>query len=119
MLNLTACRRSDKKLFDLVYFDNITNVKSSDFNITTNFDNDIHICYANEVRKLINNIKMNQLARKTKKCLKLSTHKNCSKSQDVKLNVNLPVISKINNEKMKGKNNQRFTIIKLIKQTNS
>jgi ATP-dependent exoDNAse (exonuclease V) alpha subunit len=116
MLKLTTCRRSDKKLFDLVQFDNIPNVKSSDFNITTNFDNDIHICFTNDVRKLINNIKMKQLARKTKKCLKLPAQKNCEKSQDVKLNVDMPVLSKINNEKMNIFNNQRFTIIKIDKE---
>ena len=116
MLKLTKCRRSNKKLFDLIQFENIPNIKKSDFNTTDNFDNDVHICFTNDKRKHINHIKMKQLARKTKKCLKLPAQKYCEKSQDVFLNVNMPVISKINNDNMKIYNNQRFIITKIDKE---
>ena len=112
MLNLTNCRRSDKKLFDLTQFDNIPNVKASDFNQIENFNNDINICFTNDVRKEVNHSKVKLLARKTKKCLKLEAQKNCEKSQDVYLNISMPVISKINNEKMNIFNNQRFIVKK-------
>ena len=116
MLKLTKCRRSNKKLFDLIQFENIPNVKKSDFNTTDNFDNDVHVCFTNDKRKHINHIKMKQLARKTKKYLKLPAQKYCEKSQDVFLNVNMPVISKINNDNMKIYNNQRFIISKIDKE---
>ena len=116
MLKLTKCRRSDQKLFDLIQFENIPNVKKTDFNTTNNFDNDIHICFTNNMRKHINHIKMKQLATKTKKCLRLSAQKHCEKSQDVFLNVSTPIISKINNESMNIYNNQRFIITKINKE---
>ena len=68
--------------------------------LTDNFDNDVHICFTNDKRKHINHIKMKQLAKKTKKCLKLPAQKHCEKSQDVFLNVSMAVISKINNQSM-------------------
>ncbi len=67
------------------------------------------------MRKHINHIRMKQLATKTKKCLKLPAQKHCSKSQDVVLNVSMPVISKINNEGMNIYSNQRFIIRKIKK----
>ena len=112
MLNLSKCRRSNKKLFDLIQFENIRKVKPTDFNTTNNFDNDVHICFTDDTRKDINHIKMKQLAKKTKKCLRLPAQKHCEKSQDVFLNVSMPVISKINNESIHIYNNQRFIITK-------
>jgi hypothetical protein len=66
VLKLSKCRRSDKKLFDMIQFENIRKVKKTDFKTTNYFDNDIHICFTNDMRKDINHIKMKQLAKKTK-----------------------------------------------------
>ena len=116
MLKSTKCRRSDKKLFDLIQFENIHKVKPTDFNTTNNYNNDVHIVFTYDMRKHINHIKMKQLAKKTKKCLKLPAQKYCEKSQNVFLNVSMPVISKINNQSMNICNNQRFTITKINKE---
>ena len=59
---------------------------------------------------------MKQLAKKTKKCLKLPAQKYCEKSQDVFLIVSMHVISNINNESMNIYNNQRFIITKINKE---
>jgi len=45
---LTKCRRADDKLYNLIKFDNIPNVKQSDFTETDEYKNDVHICYINK-----------------------------------------------------------------------
>ncbi len=50
----------------MIQFENIRKVKKTDFKTTNYFDNDIHICFTNDMRKDINHIKMKQLAKKTK-----------------------------------------------------
>ena len=64
-IQLIKCRRSDKKLFDLINFDNIPKVKTSDFNLTNNFDDNIHICFTNEIRKQISRKTWNRIWKRT------------------------------------------------------
>ena len=74
-IQLTKCRRADDKLFNMLQFNNIHNLKSSDFKETKSFDNNLHICYTNEIRKAINNIKMKELyKKKSRHGLKISKH---------------------------------------------
>ncbi len=68
------------------------------------------------MRRTINHIKIKQLAKKTKKFLKVPAQKHCEKSQDVFLNVPMAVISKINNENMNIYKNQRFVFVRTNKE---
>jgi hypothetical protein len=45
-LELTKCRRADYTLYNLIKFDNIPNVKRSDFNETNEYKNDINLCFS-------------------------------------------------------------------------
>ena len=47
-LQLTKCRRADDTLYNLIKFDNIPNVKPSDFTETNEYKNDVHICCTNK-----------------------------------------------------------------------
>jgi len=58
-IQLTKCRRADDTLYNLIKFDNIPNLKPSDFNETDKYNNDINICFTNNKRKEINQIKCN------------------------------------------------------------
>ena len=53
-LELTKCRRADDTLYNLIKFDNIPNVKPSDFTETDEYKNDINICFTNKKRIEIN-----------------------------------------------------------------
>ena len=46
-LQITKCRRADDTLYNLIKFDNIPNVKPSDFIETDEYKNDINICFTN------------------------------------------------------------------------
>jgi len=60
-VQLTICRRANAKLYNLIKFDNIPNVKPSDFTETNEYKNNIHICFTNNKRMEINHIKMKEL----------------------------------------------------------
>jgi ATP-dependent exoDNAse (exonuclease V) alpha subunit len=112
-IQLTKCRRADDTLYNLIKFDNIPNVKPSDFTETNEYKNDINICYTNKKRIEINFIKMKELYKK--KCrhgLKLDALSYDDRSQAVILNKGVPIISKVNNQDMGMFNNQRFKILK-------
>jgi hypothetical protein len=114
-LELTKCRRADFELYNLIKFDNIPNVKPSDFTETNEYKNDVHICYTNKKRIEINHIKMKELYKKNK-CrtgLKLDGLSYDDRSQAVILNKGMPIISKVNNEDIGIFNNQRFKIKKI------
>ena len=114
-VQLTKCRRADDTLYNLIKFDNIPNLKPSDFNETNKYINDINICFTNDKRKEINYIKMHQLHVKNRyrTGLKLDALTYDERSQDVILDKGVPIISKVNNEEMGLINKQRFKIIKL------
>jgi ATP-dependent exoDNAse (exonuclease V) alpha subunit len=98
----------------LVKFDNIPNLKPSDFTQIDEYTNDINLCFTNEKRKEINQIKMKELyIKKYYKGLKLKALPYDKRTQDVILNEGVPIICKVNNEEMGFINNQRFKIIKL------
>ena len=113
-LELTKCRRADDKLYNLIKFDNIPNVKPSDFTETDNYNNNIHVCFTNKKRIEINHIKMKELyKKKSRHGLKLDGLSYDDRSQAVILNKGVPIISKVNNEEMGIYNNQRFIIKKI------
>jgi ATP-dependent exoDNAse (exonuclease V) alpha subunit len=56
-IQLTKCRRADDTLYNLIKFDNISNVKPSDFTETNEYKNYVHICYTNNKRMEFNFIK--------------------------------------------------------------
>ena len=111
-INLTKCRRSDDKLFNL----------SLDCNKidTTQFKTDKliwnHLCFTNEARKRINaqmmkeHIKMKNV---NDTVYPLKKDKDCQ-SQDVSLCRGMPVISRVNNGKYDVSSNETFTINKII-----
>jgi ATP-dependent exoDNAse (exonuclease V) alpha subunit len=112
-LQLTKCRRADDTLYNLIKFDNIPNVKPSDFTETNEYKNNVHICYTNKKRMEINFIKMKELYnKKHRKGLKLDGLVYDDRSQAVILNKEMPIISKVNNEEIGIFNNQRFKVIK-------
>ena len=111
---MTKCRRADDTLYNLIKFDNVPNLKTSNFTKTNDYKHDINICFTNKKRKEINEIKMNELYRiKHRKGLKLAALSYDERSQDVILNKGMPIICKVNNVDMGLINNQRFKIIKL------
>ena len=113
-LELTKCRRADDTLYNLIKFNNIPNVKPSDFTETNEYKNDIHICYTNKKRIEINFIKMKEMYNKYyRKGLKLDGLTYDDRSQAVILNKGVPIISKVNNEDIGIFNNQRFKIVKI------
>jgi ATP-dependent exoDNAse (exonuclease V) alpha subunit len=112
-IHLTICRRADAKLYNLIKFDNIPNVKPSDFTETNEYKNNLHICFTNKKRIDINIIKMKALYKqKYRKGLKLEGLSYDDRSQAVILNKGVPIISKVNNEDIGIFNNQRFKIVK-------
>jgi hypothetical protein len=113
-LQLTKCRRADDTLYNLIKFDNIPNVKPSHFTETNDFKNNLHICYTNKKRMETNHIKMKELYKKNyRKGLKLDALPYDDRSQDVILNKEVPIISKVNNEEIGIFNNQRFKMIEI------
>jgi hypothetical protein len=60
-IELTQCRRADDTLYNLIKFDNIPNVKPSDFTETNEYKNDINLCFTNAKRMEINHIKMKEV----------------------------------------------------------
>ena len=114
-IELTKCRRADATLYNLIKFDNIPNVKPSDFTETNEYNNDINLCFTNKKRMEINHIKMKALHKKNKyrTGLKLEGLSYDDRSQAVILNKGVPIISKVNNEDIGIFNNQRFKIVKI------
>ena len=47
-LQLTKCRRADNTLYNLIKFDNIPNVKPSDFTETNEYKSDNNLCFTNK-----------------------------------------------------------------------
>jgi ATP-dependent exoDNAse (exonuclease V) alpha subunit len=60
-LQLTKCRRADDTLYNLIKFNDIPNVKQSDFTETNEYKNGVHICYTNKKRIEFNYIKMKKM----------------------------------------------------------
>ena len=111
-IELTKCRRADDTLYNLIKFDNIPNVKPSDFTETDEYKNDINICFTNKKRIEINHIKMKELYNKKgrRRGLKLEGLSYDDRSQAVILYKGTPIISKVNNEDIGIFNNQRYKI---------
>ena len=100
-IQLTICRRSNDELFNLLQFDNIQNLKTSDFTETKEYNNNIHICFTNDKRKEINHIMMNKLYHaKNRNGFRIHQLIYDDRSQDMILNINMPIISKVNKESL-------------------
>jgi ATP-dependent exoDNAse (exonuclease V) alpha subunit len=111
-LQLTKCRRSDDKLFNMIQFENIPNLTQDNFN---NKDSDVNICWTNAKRKEINEKYMIAAWKKakTKNYIKLEKLPYDENSQDVTLVNKTPLIGKVNNSKLGIINNERYTITKV------
>jgi ATP-dependent exoDNAse (exonuclease V) alpha subunit len=111
-LQLTKCRRSDDKLFNLIQFDNIPNLTQDNFN---DKDADVNICWTNAKRKEINEKYMNAAWKKakTKNYIKLEKLAYDDNSQEVTLINKTPIIGKVNNSKLGIINNERYIIKKV------
>jgi ATP-dependent exoDNAse (exonuclease V) alpha subunit len=114
-LELTKCRRSDDKLFNMCKFENINNIDIKDFN------NEIcerNLAYTNKKRIKINKDCMDKYKSNyhgTKQYL--VANKNDDNSQDVILYPKLPIICKKNELEMELINNEQFIISKLTPET--
>ena len=111
-LELTKCRRANDTLYNLVKFDNIPNVKPSDFIVTDQYKHNINLCFTNKKRIEINYIKMKELYNKKgrQRGLKLDGLPYDDRSQAVILYKSTPIISKVNNDELGLINNQRYII---------
>ena len=116
-LQLTKCRRSDNELYNLCTVENIPKVKPSYF---TNIFCDRHLCFTNKKRVEVNKIMMDKVVKdsnETPLCFsKLRGVKGDlydENSQDVKLIVGMPIISRVNNKKLNIVNNDMFEINKI------
>jgi ATP-dependent exoDNAse (exonuclease V) alpha subunit len=111
-LQLTKCRRSDDKLFNMIQFENIPNLTQDNFN---NKDSDVNICWTNAKRKEINEKYMNAAWKKakTKNYIKLEKLAYDDNSQDVTLINKTPIIGKVINSKLGIINTERYTITKV------
>jgi ATP-dependent exoDNAse (exonuclease V) alpha subunit len=117
-LQLSKCRRSDDRLFNMLLKDNIGNINKTDFprDFTTR-----HICYTNITRKKVNTLMMNQHAKKAMKTnsviLELDGLEYSDNSQDVKLTAGTPLIARVNNKAMDIFNNEMWMITKINKKS--
>jgi 5-methylcytosine-specific restriction enzyme A len=114
-INLQTCRRSNDKLFNLIQFDNINNLKPDDFKSDLKIDNDINICWTNNTRKQINSKYMDAAYKKAKTSnyITLKKLEYDDNSQDVILVNKTPLIAKVNNGNLKLINNERYIIKKV------
>jgi 5-methylcytosine-specific restriction enzyme A len=118
-INLQTCRRSNDKLFNLIQFDNINNLKPDDFKSDLKIDNDINICWTNNKRKEINKKYMDTAYKKdkTSNWIEIKKLEYDDNSQDVILVNKTPLIAKVNNGNLKLINNERYIIKKVDKNT--
>jgi 5-methylcytosine-specific restriction enzyme A len=118
-INLQTCRRSNDKLFNLIQFDNINNLKPDDFKSDIKIDNDINICWTNNTRKKINSKYMDAAYKKAKTSnyITLKKLEYDDNSQDVILVNKTPLIAKVNNGNLKLINNERYIIKKVDNKT--
>ena len=110
-LQLSKCRRSDDKLFNLVRFENIKQLNKEQFNreITNT-----HLAFTNIKRIEINSNMMNKVAKtKHKKPLVFKKLDHDDSSQDVKLFAGTPIIAKRNNKAFDICNNETFIILEI------
>ncbi len=114
-LQLSKCRCADDKLYHLIKFDSIPNVKPSDFIETDEYNNDINICFTNKKRIEINHIKMKELYNRKgrRRGLKLEGLSYGDRSQAVILYKETPIISRVSNEDIGISNNQRYKTTKI------
>ena len=115
-LQLTKCRRSDDKLFNMLLPENINKIKIEDF---THIYADRHISFTNKKRIQINKYMMDKTVkamRGRKQTLKLNKLSYDDNSQDVELLSGMPIIARINSKSLNICNNEKFTI-KEIKHT--
>jgi energy-coupling factor transporter ATP-binding protein EcfA2 len=116
-IELTKCRRADDKLFNLIKSDNIPNLTPSNFNTTSHVtDYNVHLCFTNKKRININNALME--AKKIGyegSSLTLNKLFYDEQSQDVTLQIDTPIIAKVNKKDIGFVNNERFKITKIYK----
>ena len=103
---LTKCRRSDDKLFNMLLPGNIEQLKPEDFK--DHFTNR-HICYTNAKRKELNH-RMMAITCKMKRHLKPLELNYDNNSQDVKLVAGTPIIARVNDKSTDICNNETFII---------
>jgi ATP-dependent exoDNAse (exonuclease V) alpha subunit len=119
-LSLTICRRADKQFFDKVAYNNIPNLKPTDFKTTKSYNTQVHLSFTNNKRKEVNEIMMKQVwDKRGRKGLLIPALPYDKMSQEVRLNVSVPVISKMNIKEVNMVNNERFEIMKISKTNNS
>ena len=121
-LQLSKCRRSDDKLFNMLEPSNISNLNKGDFKLGNNNMYMINLCFTNTKRKEINKLMMDKYikmktdeAKQSKKKLPIpiliSVNNNDETSQDVQLLKGMPIIAKKTTETYDIMNNETFEII--------
>ena len=99
-LELAICGRADDTLYNLIKHDNIPNLKTSNFKEIREYKNKLNPCFTNEKRKEINDIKMKeQNNKKHRKHFKLDSLPFDKRTQDVILNRDAPIISRLTMKK--------------------
>ena len=117
MIQLTTRRRANNKLFNLIKYDNVSDLTPEDFTPTSNItDYNVHLCYTNERRIKINNVMMTHKATNYEgNKIDISKLFWDTQSQDVTLQIDTPIIAKINNIDLGIVNNERFKITDIKK----
>jgi len=111
-VQLTKCRRANDKLFNLIKSDNVPNLTPSNFNTTSKItDYNTHLCFTNKKRININNTMM-EAKKINYKGSSITLNKLFwdENSQNVILQVDTPIIAKVNNKDIGIVNNERFNI---------
>jgi ATP-dependent exoDNAse (exonuclease V) alpha subunit len=115
-LQLSKCRRSDDRLFNMLLKENINNIQKTDFR--TEFA-ERHVCFTNATRKKVNTAMMSQYAKKAMKnkteVLELEALDYSENSQDVKLTARTPLIARVNCKGIDIFNNEIWIITKINK----
>ena len=108
-LQLTKCRRSDDKLFNMLLPHNINKIKKKDF---TNKMTNMHISFTNKKRIEINKLMMNKiiLENPDENVIEFKKLYYDDNSQDVKIIKGMPIIARRNCKELNIANNDCFTI---------
>jgi hypothetical protein len=114
-LQLSTCRRSDKKLFNLYHPDNVQSTKKSDFKRSNQISSDkLHLSFTNKKRKEINFKCMEEYKQMNKsKSIYVKRLSYDDNSQDMIIQKGTPLIARKGYDKLEIVNNETFIVDKV------
>jgi len=109
-LQMSKCRRSDKKVYDVCNFDTIMQLDTEQFSHKQTKKN---ICYTNKKRIQINDMLMNKY--KKNNYVKINKRIGDPNSQTMYVYKNLPIIAKHTDDKIRLYNNEEYIVTNIDK----